>query len=151
MWPASYKAGIKKVRSYNKKKRSIDEVEEENDGVELPTLPPLRPSDVWDTASKVRELGSRDPTQFSDNSRSIFKETMKAVDIHLQKAHLTSLEHGHLQAKLLAENKRKNNSRRSIYKGGGAPSINELRIKIKERNLKEALENLRKARKKLAQ
>jgi hypothetical protein len=96
MWPASYKAGIKKVRSYNKKKRSIDEVEEENDGVELPTLPPLRPSDVWDTASKVRELSSRDPMQFSDNSCSIFKETMKAVDIHLQKAHLTSLEHGHL-------------------------------------------------------
>jgi hypothetical protein len=74
---------------------------------------------------------------------------MKAVDIYLQKAHLTSLEYSHLQAKLLAENKRKNNLRRSIYKGGGAPLINELRIKIKERNLKEALENLRKARKKL--
>jgi len=46
MWPISYKASIKKVYSYNKKKRSIDEVEEENDGVELPTLPPLRPSDI---------------------------------------------------------------------------------------------------------
>jgi hypothetical protein len=64
---------------------------------------------------------------------------------------LTSLEYSHLQAKLLAENKYKNNSRRSIYKGGGAPLINKLRIKIKERNLKEALENLWKARKKLTQ
>ena len=83
MWPINYKASIKKVRSYNKKKRSIDEVKEENNEVKLPTLPLLRPLDIWDIASKVRKLGSRDPTKFSDNSRLIFKETMKAIDIYL--------------------------------------------------------------------
>jgi hypothetical protein len=61
MWLISYKASIKKVYSYNKKKRLIDEVKEENNGVELPTLPPLRPLDIWDIASKVCELSSRDP------------------------------------------------------------------------------------------
>jgi len=76
---------------------------------------------------------------------------MKNVDIELQKAHLTSLEHSHLQAKLLAKSKRKNNSRRSIYKGGGTPLVNELRANIKARNIKEASEKLRKAKKKLVQ
>jgi hypothetical protein len=64
---------------------------------------------------------------------------------------LTSLEYGYLQAKLLAESKRKNNSRRSIYKGGGTLLIDELRANIKARNIKEASEKLRKAKKKLVQ
>jgi hypothetical protein len=149
MWPISYKAGIKKVRSYNKKKRSINEVNKEDS--ELSPLPPSYPLDIWDTTARVCEFGDRDPTKFSDNSCSIFKKTIKNINIELQKAHLISLEHSYLQAKLLAKSKHKNNSRRSIYKGGGTLLINELRANIKARNIKEASEKLRKAKKKLDQ
>jgi hypothetical protein len=41
--------------------------------------------------------------------------------------------------------------RRSIFKGGGSPTVITLRVKIKERNEKENRERLRKARKKLDQ
>jgi hypothetical protein len=44
MWPPSAKAGIKKMRSYQKKKRTIDDVEDDN--IELPTLPPTRPQEI---------------------------------------------------------------------------------------------------------
>lgn len=94
MWPLSAKAGIKKMRSYQKKKRTIDEVEE--DDLELPALPPTRPIDIWNTAATVRALRDRDPTQFSDNSIQVFYNTMKSVDVQLQKAHLTTIEHGAL-------------------------------------------------------
>jgi hypothetical protein len=76
---------------------------------------------------------------------------MKSVDVQLQKAHLTTIEHGALQAKLLTESKRKINSRRSVYKGGAALTVDELREKIKTREEREMAEALRKARKKLSQ
>ena len=149
MWPPSAKAGIKKMRSYQKKKRTIDEVEE--DDLELPALPPTRPTEIWNTAATIRALGDRDPTQFSDNSVQVFHYTMKSVDVQLQKAHLTTIEHGALQAKLLTGSKRKINSRRSVYKGGAALTVDELREKIKTREGREMAEALRKARKKLSQ
>jgi hypothetical protein len=47
MWPLSTKAGIKKMRSYDKKKRTNDEVEAEEDAaLELPKLPPTRPLEI---------------------------------------------------------------------------------------------------------
>jgi hypothetical protein len=47
MWPLSAKAGIKKMRLYRRKKRSIDEVEAEEDvTLELPKLPPTRPLEI---------------------------------------------------------------------------------------------------------
>ena len=152
MWPPSYKQGIKKVRSNkksNSKKRTIDDVND--DEPELPRLPPSRPAEIWDTAAKVREFGDRDPTKFSDNSREVFKVVMKSVDLQLQKAHLTTVEHGNLQARILAENKQKMVSRRTVFKGGGSPTINTLRARIQERNEKENREKLRKAKKKLDQ
>jgi hypothetical protein len=39
--------------------------------------------------------------------------------------------------------------RRSVFKGGGLLTVNELRAKIKERNKRDNIEKLRKARKKL--
>jgi hypothetical protein len=76
---------------------------------------------------------------------------MKSVDIQLQKAHLTTIEHGALQAKLLAKSRRKINSRRSVYKEGAALTVDELREKIKTREEREMAEALQKARKKLSQ
>ena len=69
MWPPSAIAGIKKMRSYGRKKRSIDKVEAEEDvTLELPKLPPTRPLEIWNTAATVRALDDRDPTKFSDNT-----------------------------------------------------------------------------------
>jgi hypothetical protein len=60
MWPVSEKQGIKKMRGYGRKKRSIDEVAD--DTAELPPHPPTRPSEVWTTAAAVQALADRDPT-----------------------------------------------------------------------------------------
>jgi hypothetical protein len=50
----------------------------------------------------------------------------------------------------MEETKHKSKSRRSIHKGGASATTDELRAKIKERDLKEQQEALRKARKKLS-
>jgi len=60
MWPVSLKAALKKMRSYQKRKRSVTEVESED--FELPALPPSRPEDLWTTAATVQSLCTRDPT-----------------------------------------------------------------------------------------
>jgi hypothetical protein len=69
MYPPSAKAGIKKMRSYGRKKRSINKVEaEEDDTLKLPKLPPTRLLDIWNTAATVRALDDRDPTTYSDGT-----------------------------------------------------------------------------------
>ena len=140
MWPLSAKAGLKKMRSYQKKKRTIDEVEQ--DDLELPALPPTRPLEIWNIATTVRSLGDRDPTQFSEPSIQMFHVTIKSVDIQLQKAHLTTIEHLALQEKARNEGKRKITSRRSVHKGGPSATIDELREQKKARDEKESEEKL---------
>ena len=149
MWPLSFKAGIKKMRSYQKKKWTIEEVEE--DDLELPLLLPTRPREIQNTAATVRALRDRDPTQFSDPSIQVFHDTIKSVDVQLQKAHLTTIQHAALQEKIRADGKRKTTSRRSIHKGGPSATINELRTKKQIRDEKEKSEALRKAKKRLVQ
>jgi hypothetical protein len=68
IWPVSCKAGIKKMRLYGKKKRSIEEVEVE-ESLDLPPLLPTRPDKVWNTAATLRALADCDPTIFSENSK----------------------------------------------------------------------------------
>jgi translation initiation factor 2B subunit (eIF-2B alpha/beta/delta family) len=106
---------------------------------------------MWTALTTVRALDDRDPTTWSDNTVQVFHGTMKTVDVVLQKAHLTTIEHGILQAKLIEETKRKSKSRRSIQKGGASATADELRAKIKDRDKKERTESLRKAKKKLTQ
>jgi hypothetical protein len=149
IWPVNYKARIKKMRSYGKKKRSIEEVEAE-DSLDLPPLLPTRPDKVWNTASTLRALADRDPTKFSDNSKETWKITVKKVNVQLQKSHLQTIEHQALQTKLREEYNRKAKSRKSSHKGGPSASVAELRIKIKEKKEKDDGEALRKAKKKLA-
>ena len=96
MWPLSAKAGIKKMRSYQKKKRTIDDVEDD-ETLDLPALPPTRPEEIWNTAATVRALGDRDPTQFSEPSVQLYHTTMHSVDVQLQKSHLITVEHSALQ------------------------------------------------------
>ena len=92
IWPVSYKAGIKKMRSYGKKKRLIEEVKEE-ESLDLPPLLPTRPDKVWNTAATLRALADRDPTTFSENSKETWIAIVKKVDIQLQKSHLQIIEH----------------------------------------------------------
>ena len=51
IWRFSLKAGLAKIRSYRKRKRSIHDVE--NEDLELPKLPPSRPQELWNTAAAV--------------------------------------------------------------------------------------------------
>ena len=150
MWPPSAKAGIKKMRSYQRRKRGaiIEDIDNDNT---LPPLPPTRPEEVWNTAATIRALGDRNPTQFSDPSIELFYKTMKAVDIQLQKSHLLTVEHASLQEKVRIEQSRKITSRRSINKGGPAARIEDLRERIRIRDETEKIESLRKLKKQLQQ
>ena len=80
IWPVNCKAGIKKMRSYGKKKRLIKEVKAE-DSLDLPPLLPTRPDKVWNTASTLHILADRDPIKFSDNSKETWKITIKKVNV----------------------------------------------------------------------
>ena len=60
IWPPSAKAGIKKMRSYQKKKRAIDEVMDKD--LQLPAHPPTRVEEIWTTLTTIRTLNDRDPT-----------------------------------------------------------------------------------------
>ena len=149
MWPVSCKAGIKKMRSYGKKKRSIDEVEA-NDTLDLPPLPPTRPEEIWTTAATVRSLADRDPTKFSDRTIQVWQITMAKVDTQLQKSHLLTVQHQTLQTKLREEHNKKAKSRKSTHKGGPSASIAQLRGEIKEKEDGDRTEKLKKAKKKLS-
>lgn len=151
MWPVSTKAGIAKMREYKKnhKKRYAEEMSGEGDGedLQLPTLP--APDIIWETTAKLVTLGEKDPTQFSDNTLATFTDVVKAGAVQLYKAHLTTLEHSALQEKIKADSKRRKTSRRSIQKGGGVASIEDLREKIRMRDERESGEALKRAEKKL--
>ena len=58
MWPVSSKNGINKMLSYQKRKRTIDDID--GDNLDLPRLPPAGPTDIRNTAATVQELGDRD-------------------------------------------------------------------------------------------
>jgi hypothetical protein len=152
MWPVSAKAGIRKMRAYGKKKRSVDEVEAEaQEEAELPKLPPTRPDEIWNTASTIRALEDRDPTKFSDNSVQVYHETLKSVSVQLQKGLLVTMEYQALQTKVLSEYNRKAKSRKSTHKGGASVPISQLRTEIKVKEKEDKAEALRKAEKKLSQ
>ena len=152
MWPLSAKAGIKKIRSYSKRKRLIEDVDGEADKeqLDLPALLPTRPVEIWMTAANIRALADRDPTMFSDPSIQLFKTTLQSVDLQLQKAHLITMEHAALQEKIRLEKRRKTTSRRSIYKGGGAEEVEVLWARKKARREKEQQIELRRAKRKLS-
>jgi hypothetical protein len=70
------------VKLYKKSnKRTINNVNEQEDNLELPRLLPFKLIKIWDIAIKVREFNNYDPTKFLNNSREVFKYIIKAVDI----------------------------------------------------------------------
>ncbi|KAF5202127.1 Transposase protein, partial [Thalictrum thalictroides] len=153
IYPVCQKAGLTKMREYKKnyKKRKADEMANTTEDREELQLPQLPTRDImWEATARLAALGEKDPTQFSDNTLTTFKDIVKESTIQLYKAHLTTLEHSALQEKIRADSKRKRTSRRSIQKGGGASTTEDLRERIKIREEKESSEAFRKAEKKLA-
>jgi hypothetical protein len=82
IWPVSYKAGIKKMRLYRKKKRLIKEIKVE-ESLDLPPLLPTRPDKVWNIAAILRALADCDPTIFLENSKETWIVIVKKVNIQL--------------------------------------------------------------------
>jgi hypothetical protein len=80
IWPVSYKARIKKMRLYGKKKRLIKKVEEEK-SLDLPPLLPTCPDKVWNIAATLRALADRDPITFLENSKETWIAIVKKVNI----------------------------------------------------------------------
>jgi hypothetical protein len=53
IWLVSFKAGLKKIRAYQKKtKRTINDIEEDG-ALDLSSLPPSCLKDLWITSAKV--------------------------------------------------------------------------------------------------
>ncbi|KAG4439985.1 hypothetical protein IFR05_004559, partial [Cadophora sp. M221] len=125
------------------------EVENEDEQLELPNLPPSRPHHLWNTAAAIQSFIGRDPTLFSNDSKELFRRTMSNTAVELHKAHLTTIEHATLQEKIKAEGTRKKISRQSIHKGGSSATVGDLREKIRIRDESEKSESLKKARRAL--
>jgi hypothetical protein len=137
IWSVNTKEGLKRMRAYNNKRKRTSDKLEDKDNNHQPELPLIKrqATELWDTSTAVRALSDRDPTKFSDYSVGLFHQTMKDVDIHLQKAHLDTLEHSALQDKICNEHKRRSTSRRSIYLSGkSAISIDVFKSLINQRN-----------------
>ncbi|RKF83576.1 hypothetical protein GcM1_157002 [Golovinomyces cichoracearum] len=147
-WSLPLKTGLKKIRSYGRKKRTLEESLDEETQPDLPLLPPNRPSDLWNTVN-IQSFNGRDLTQFSDNAKEISKKKMVVTAVNLHKAHLTTVEHATLQEKVKRETTRKKASRRSIHKGGAAANIGVIRERMKIRDETERIKSLRKAKKAL--
>ena len=95
MWPPSAQQGIKKMRSYQKKKRTIEDiVKEEELNLLLHLL--IRPSKMQNTLINIQTLSDRDPIAFFKGTIKKFYITIKTVNIVIQKAHLKTIEHSAL-------------------------------------------------------
>jgi hypothetical protein len=88
---------------------------------------------------------------YSDNTIQVFYNTIKKVDIQLQKGVLLTVEHQALQTKLRADYNKKAKSRKSTHKGGASAPVSQLRTEIKAKEEADRAEELRKAQKKLTQ
>jgi hypothetical protein len=80
IWPINYKARIKKMQLYGKKKRLIKEIKAE-DSLDLSPLLPICPNKVWNIALTLYILADYNPIKFSDNSKETWKITIKKVNI----------------------------------------------------------------------
>ncbi|RKF84065.1 hypothetical protein GcM1_146008, partial [Golovinomyces cichoracearum] len=78
------------MRSYARKKRTLEESLDEEMQPDLPLLPPNRPSDLRNTTVNIQSFIGRDTAQFSNNPKEIFQKTMVDTAVNLHKAHLTT-------------------------------------------------------------
>jgi hypothetical protein len=147
MWPHSEKAGIKKMRAYQRRKRTANDIADDN--LDLPTLPPTRTEEMWEVATTLRELGDRDPTTWSSPTKARHKRVCIAAGVIVEKAQLLSVQHSAIQEKIRSEQKRKNTSRRHLHKGGPGATVAVLREQMRIRDSDERARQLTKARKAL--
>jgi hypothetical protein len=150
IWPVSYAAGIKKMRSYSKKRKvpnnDNDSDDDDDDDAKLPSLP-SGPNSIYQTEMKITEILDKEPpTNWSSPSKSKFKETLTEARVELNKSHLISYEHRAQQTRLYEEQKRRSTSRRKSNKGGEC-YVDAAREKIAAREQNEKNEAIRKAEK----
>jgi hypothetical protein len=88
---------------------------------------------------------------YSDNTIQVFHNTIKKVDMQLQKGVLLTVEHQALQTKLRADYNKKAKSRKSTHKGGASAPVSQLQTEIKAKEEADRAEELWKAKKKLTQ
>jgi len=155
MWPTSMKQGLKKLRSFgkgkkekgkNKRVREEEEEEEDDEGDDV-DLPLLRsePQQLHSTATALDSLLGKDPTQFSDNTKQFYHETIKEAMVHIQKSYLTSIEYHTLQKKQRIQKASQRTGRKSIHNGGAAGNVADLRFMIKAKADKEKMEHFERA------
>jgi hypothetical protein len=144
IWPHSAAKGLQKLRSYHMPKREIGMTlqDDSEDDLQLPKLPPTQPEEAWDTTTKLRALGNRDPTQFSEHSIGVYHQVLRNTDVLLQKAHLQSVQLTNLQQSIQEQERHKVKSRKSSHKGGAAVKVEELRARIATKERREATEAL---------
>ena len=80
------------MQLYRKKKRLINKVKEDNT-FELFRLLPTCPLEIQNTTAIVQALDNRDPTLYSNNTIQVFYNTIKKVNIQLQKGVLLTVKH----------------------------------------------------------
>ncbi|RKF72350.1 hypothetical protein GcM1_248090 [Golovinomyces cichoracearum] len=99
------------MRSYGRKKRTLEESLDKEMQPDLPLMPPNRPSDLWNITVNIQSPIGLDPTRLSDSIMEIFQKTMVDTAINLNKAYPTTVEHATLQEKVKRETTRKKASR----------------------------------------
>ncbi|CZT07737.1 uncharacterized protein RCO7_11229 [Rhynchosporium graminicola] len=142
IWPLSYKAGLKRIRSFGKQKATNLTLRKP----ELPLLLSTPTERVHKVTTIIESFIGRDPTQFSDQSKEIFQDSMEGAVIQLHKAYITSADNAILQQKLQNSAKRIKTSRRSIKGNGGSPgTISDLRLQIQAKAEADRKEGFKRA------
>lgn len=124
MWPVNAKAGIKKMRQYAKSTKSNKKDEHRADSPTALFTHPIS----WQTENQITKWIEQDPRTWSSPSREQHVKTLKLAKVQLSYAHLVDTDHQTIQTQLLEDQKRRTNSRKSLYKGG-AISVADARKK----------------------
>ena len=80
MWPPSAQQGIKKMRLYQKKKRTIKDIVKKEE-LNLPPHLPIRPLEMWNTLINIQTLSDRDLIAFFESTIKKFYITIKTINI----------------------------------------------------------------------
>ena len=158
MFPVSFKAGLKKMRHYNKGKgpevaatnspnsngdpgtQSAISVEEGGE-LELPVLP----STYFECQRGMGEWVDR-AEAFSPSSKDRFKQWAKDTQVYLAQAELQQESYQNVQTRIAEAAQRKSKSRRVIQKGG-VITVESARLRKKEKEEKEKALAIKKAQK----
>ena len=110
-----------------------------------PSLPPFPKDPISQSKQGLNEWIERDPTTWSSPSRCCHVEALKSAKVQLNYAYLVDSERQLMHTRLTEEQNRRNNSRKSLHKGG-AISVLEARKKKSDWQGKEKTDVIRKVK-----